>query len=344
MAYLKPWGPLKWVLPRINVERWALLGTISVEERCLATFRGLDAHLWSSQLLVIRDPDTLDRATFEKRIALRKEEFLTAGASAEAFADVPLLADLDAIQANVEQLLASQARNVVLDISAMPKRWFFPVLKMLLGDGRAENIVVTYASPVTYGEQLAENPSPIVMLPGFAGEGRQDYHSIVIGIGFEPLGLANLMKELRVKRIRMLFPFPPGPPGYNRNWMFVKSIEDMTRTQSIEPPDRQAIHMFDCPHIFDALSDMTNGGALSTVLAPYGPKPMSLAMCLFSLAVAKANKSLAPVYYAQPRRYAIDYSAGIRIDALGDADVKAYVVKLAGRSLYELQTPKVLPD
>jgi len=336
MAHLKPWGPLRWVLSRIKGERWALLGTVSVEERSLATIREVSARLSLAQLLVIRDPDTLDGEAFEERIALRKTEFRSSGAPSDSFSEVPLLANLDTVNANVERLLAASARSVVLDISAMPKRWFFPALKMLLRDDRAENIIVTYASPLTYGEQLAENPSPIVMLPGFAGEGKQDYSSIVIGIGFEPLGLTNLIKELRVKRIRMLFPFPPGPPGYYRNWMFVKSIEDMTRTQSIEPPDRQAIHMFDCPHIFNALIDMTNAGTMSTVLAPYGPKPMSLAMCLFSLAVANANGASVPVYYAQPRRYAIDYSAGVRVGASGAADVKAYVVKLAGRTLYEL--------
>jgi hypothetical protein len=174
------------------------------------------------------------------------------------------------------------------------------------------------------------------MLPGFPGEGRHDYHSVIIGIGFEPLGINNLIKELRVKRIQMLFPFPPGPPGYNRNWMFAKSIEDMMRTQDIQPPNRQAIHMFDCPHIFDALLEMTGGGSLSAVLTPYGPKPMSLAMCLFSLAVTRAKRPAVPIYYAQPRRYAIDYSTGIRPDASGLPDIKAYFVKLNGRILYGL--------
>jgi len=337
MDALRPWGSLDWVLSHIDVSDWAVLGTVSVEDRSIATVSAMGAALTSARLFAIHDPDPLDPQEVLKKLTERKREFAQLGIKDDnSYVDTALMATLDDINTEVDALLKTGAANIVLDISAMPKRWFFAILKILSGDDRVKNLLVTYASPQSYGTVLAENPGPMVMLPGFAGDGAQDYHSIIIGIGFEPLGIANLLKELRLKRIRLLFPFPPGPPGYNRNWMFVKSIEDMTRTQSIEPPDRQSIHMFDCPHIFDALCEMTNSGKLGSVLAPYGPKSMSLAMCLFSLAIAQARRPLVPIYYSQPTRYSIDYSTGIRRDTAERPDIKAYIIKLFGNGLYQL--------
>lgn len=331
--HLRPWGALRWLFPKLGKSQWALLGVVSVEDRCLASFQELRPA--NARLLAIYDPEPLNPEAFQHSIEKRQQQFQELGVSESSFAAVPLLANLDNVKAQVEEVLRFDNPNIVLDISTMPKRWFYAILKILLSDKRAQNVVVTYATPAAYGPTLAENPSPIVMLPGFAGEGGQEYNSIIIGIGFEPLGLTNLIKELRLKRIRLLFPFPPGPPGYHRNWMFVKQIEDMTRTQSIEPPDRQSVHMLDCPQIFDSLCEMTEGAEISSVLTPYGPKPMSLAMCLFALAAARARKRLVPVYYAQPKRYASDYSTGVRT-VENIPDVNAYCVKLGGNAIYAL--------
>lgn len=130
----------------------------------------------------------------------------------------------------------------------MPKRWFFPILKLLTRDERVQNLLVTYSTPTKYGEILSENPDPIRMFPGFAGSGTTEYDSVVVGIGFEPLGIPNLFTELRISKIRLIFPFPPGPPAFLRNWMFVKLIEEMTDTQEIETPgpdvDPFVLHLF----------------------------------------------------------------------------------------------------
>ena len=117
--------------------------------------------------------------------------------------------------------------------------------------------------------------------------------------------------------------------------MFVKQIEDLTKNRKIDPPNRVHIDMYDCPQVFDALCDMTNNGHQTSAIAPYGPKTVSLAMCLFALAVAAAGRPRVPVYYAQPCRYALDYTSGIRMR--GNApDVTGYCLRLAGRDLYTL--------
>lgn len=80
---------------------------------------------------------------------------------------------------------------------------------------------------------------------------------------------------------------------------------------------------------------MTDNGLLTSAIAPYGPKTVSLAMCLFSLAVAKLGLPRVPVYYAQPLRYALDYTEGV--GQVGDApSTTAYSLRLSGRDLYDL--------
>jgi hypothetical protein len=279
--------------------------------------------------MTIFDPDPLDEGALRNRLSFRSKEFVSLGVPEATIAETQLLSDLDSINDQLNNFLAVASPDVILDISTMPKRWFFPILKLLTQNEYVRNLLVTYSSPLKYGEVLSENPDPIRMFPGFAGSGTTEYDSVVVGIGFEPLGIPSLFTELRINKIRLMFPFPPGPPAFLRNWMFVKLIEEMTDTQEIETPDRVSINLFDSPQVFDALRQMTDSGSRSAVLAPYGPKPMSLAMCLFSLAANNASKAAVPVYYSQPRRYAADYSTGIR-------GTHAYCVKLAGKNLYSM--------
>jgi len=326
---LRPWGDLDWVLGHLPGKRWSLLGAVSTEDRCLATLDTLKGCDGRSRFLAIIDPDPLDKTLFISAIENRKKEVIALGVRQSEVVDVKLMAGLDDIEQEVLKFLEKASSDIVLDISSMPKRWFFPVLKFMLSDARVENLHVSYASPLSYGEILSENPEPIRMLPGFSGDGGTEYESVIVGIGFEPLGVPNLFTELQINRLRLMFPFPPGPPAFMRNWMFVKLIEEMTEAKEIDTPDRVSLHLYDCPQIFDALREMTDTADRTSVFAPYGPKPMSLAMCLYSLAASEAFKRPIPVYYSQPRRYAPDYSSGVRGNS-------AYCIKLSGRNLYAL--------
>lgn len=105
--------------------------------------------------------------------------------------------------------------------------------------------------------------------------------------------------------------------------------------RAVEPPDRVHIHMYDCPQIFDALLEMTDRGQRTSAIAPYGPKTVSLAMCLFSIAAANGGLPRVPVFYAQPHRYALDYSTGIKMKG-GRPDTVGYCLRLKGRNLYSV--------
>jgi hypothetical protein len=335
MTKYQPWGHIDWTLERMPEQKWSLLGALSTEDRCLATLAHRAQSLDVAHLLSIRDPEITDNVALKRKLEEREGQANAILGPSLSMPIVGLLDSLDKIRESVNSFFNTARPSVLLDISAMPKRWFFPIVRMLLENAETKNLVVTYTSAVKYAEHLAENPEQIRVLPGyFADNGRTEHKAFIVGIGFEPLGLYSLLHEVKPDKIQLIFPFPPGPPGYNRNWRFTREIDALTEGE-IGALDRVHIHMYDCPQVFSALSRMTDAGQKTSALAPYGPKTMSLAMCLFSIAAAASSKPLVPVYYAQPRSYSMEYSVGIRrINGL--PDIQAYCIKLAGRSLYEL--------
>lgn len=335
MTILRPWGHLDWLLGKVGGADWSLLGCLGTEERSTAVPHHLGRQSFErARLVTIREPQPLDSEAIAARLQNRRNALHERDYGDGDFRDADLLADLDEVRSNLLELLDAGARKLIIDITSLPTIWFFPLIQLALEEARLTDIIVTYTSAIGYAEVLSENSGPLRPLPGFFVEdGRSQHDSIVVGIGFEPLGLVPLLQDQRASKIRLIFPFPPGPPGHHRNWMFVKQIETLTQSEQIDPPDRVHIHMYDCPQVFDALCDMTAVGTETSLLAPYGPKTVSLAMCLFSLAAASADRPRVPVLYAQPLRYAIDYTTGIKMR--GDVpDITAYSIRMNGRNLY----------
>ena len=115
----------------------------------------------------------------------------------------------------------------------------------------------------------------------------------------------------------------------------MRTLEAEVENRNLRAEDRWQIHTFDVPSAFEALRRVTKDGQRSCALAPFGPKTLSLAMCLFALAASRAGREPVHIYYSQPRRYAIDYTSGVgEID--GVPDIKAYCLRIDGRDLYSL--------
>jgi hypothetical protein len=103
-------------------------------------------------------------------------------------------------------------------------RWFFPLIRFLMASTTVETVIVTYTSATAYGEQLASDPAALGPLPTFDEPRSSDrYDELVVGVGFAPLGLRELF-EADIGKIRYLFPFPPGPPNFFRNWQFLRTL------------------------------------------------------------------------------------------------------------------------
>ena len=331
----RPWGQLSWLIGKLSAADWSFLGTLGTEDRCTAAFQELAPLVGRQKLLKVLDPHVTQENLFNQRFAEVEATFVKAGADNKNILEVNLLENIDRIFEVAETFKQDSGGKIILDISSMPKRWFFPFIRFFTQDPHVDDLIVCYSVAGKHGDQLSSDPLPVGPLPTFdRPRTGTDYDDLVVGVGFAPLGLKDLF-DFDIEKIRYLFPFPPGPPNYFLNWEFLRSLESEVKNRSLRTEDRWQVHTFDVPDAFEALCRVTNSGARTCALAPLGPKPHSLAMCLFALALERAGLQPAHVYYTQPRRYAIDYSVGTSKQN-GAPDIKAYCVKLNGRQLYEL--------
>lgn len=224
---------------------------------------------------------------------------------------------------SINNFLKSGSENLIIDISAFPKKFFFPIIKLILLNKNIKNIVVTYTTPQKYCEDdLSWNPESWSHLPLFmpVQYPEQPIDLAIVGVGFMPFALPKLLLgKYNATPVKFLFPFPPGPPNYQRTWEFVRKIEKSFNFKSTDNLIRVDSNNF--PDAYNYLVSETDNGNKKAIFAPYGPKPISLAMCLY------ASKYNSPVYYTQPRDYNPEYSTGIK-------ETFAYCIKLNGVDLY----------
>lgn len=339
----RPWGPLLWTLDRLAAGPWALISVAGTEDRSVAVKRNLtQSNLITSLFLRIEDPDPADPEKYKVRLDETQAQICRNSDTPVTVRQVELLEAIDVIDSCAQEIIASSQGKIIVDITCMPKYWFFPLLRFLTESAQVTDLIVTYASAEKYAEHISSNPRPLAELPTFDGEKADAVdEDLIVAIGFAPLGLKDLFST-RINRVKYMFPFPPGPPHDSRNWEFLRELQEQVEyrnpaeRRSYSPrDDRWHVHMYDCPANFDALCRFSFDGAIPVALAPFGPKTVSLAMCLFALAVERETDRRTPVHYTQPMRYALDYTTGIR-NTNGVDDIRAYCVKSRGRYLYQL--------
>jgi len=290
-----------------------------------------------SDYLVLRlrdDPASRFYAECERRTDENQRDLIAKGLPAGCVRAHDLLGGFGTAAIDIEHaLVETPANNLLIDITSMPKRIFFFLIKRALeAQERFENILVTYAEPEGYTNlALAENPLRWNTLPGFdAPLKKPDDRRVVISVGYEPLGLPDLVLqgEFRGARTHLLFPFPSQPESIRRNWEFAKQLY----------PHPQADLAFDhvdslnVPEVYDLLCRIGDQGQTQMTLAPYGPKPIALAMALYASRYSCGVRRTA-VYYTQPTSYNPDYSSGLRVRA-GYEAINCYAIKRLGSFLY----------
>jgi len=305
----RPWGELDWLMSKSRAENWHVVGCASFEERCY----GLQSRLpgdsvISSLYFNILPPESSDRSNQTKKLARSIDQLKRSGVSEDQILEVQLHDSISNFINPLSEFLASTNGNIILDISSQPKRFFFPILKRIMQFSELNNLLVCYTKPEKYAEgELSWDPADWSHLPMYMAKDYRDSRTqlAIIGVGFVPLGLPDLLiGQYQDAEVKLLFPHPPGPPNYQRNWDFVRRIVSSYPTLSLN--DMQRVHALDMSDAFDKICQITNNGAYKTILAPYGPKPMSLAMALFAI------EEGVPVYYTQPSYYSADYSSGIK--------------------------------
>jgi len=186
-----------------------------------------------------------------------------------------------------------------------------------------KNFLVIYSGPDSYSkDSLSDNPQPWMTIPTFVADDEDGTETSIIGLGFMPLGLPDVLgtDSNQNKRIHFMFSFPPGPPFTQRTWAFIKEVSD---SRKIDPRELIRVDASSLPEMFERICAIGKNGAEKIIFAPFGPKPMSLAMCLYACQINSA------VYYTQPTSYNPEYSTGTSI-------ILAYCIVINQHNLYQV--------
>lgn len=327
MAQIKPWGSLQWLLPLIPGVTWDYIGCASFEERCVATPSVLSANRCVRKSIALRIADPPNRFSGEiERLTNQFERDIRASLTNTQIVQTELLSSVSEIYAQIDAELDG-SESVILDISALPKRFFLFMLRRLLARDSIRNLLVCYTTAGTYPEgALTQNAKPIDALPGFARIGEDGKPTLIVSVGYVAFDINDLIQQAKISNVKFLFPFPPGSPAFRRNWRLLHQlIPDMGT-----PLEIRRIHALDAFAALEWLKDF--GTAANGVLdmVPLGPKPHSLAMGLAYIALGDA----AQVLYPQPTTYRSDYSKGVGKTVDGQDAVTAYCLRKDGRNFF----------
>ena len=328
MTY-RPWGLLDWTLALATQQSWTFMGALGTEERSLAAWRWLRqiSRVSYCRLLEIHDLPSHHTPVAQQLLQERKREFLNSGGTVEAVgAPLDLLTELHRITAVARNVEARASTSLILDITSLPKRFSFPLLRYLEKSKRVRNLVLTYTVPKKYieDEPLSKNATDWLNLPGFQGEaGKQE--TLVVSVGFMVESLQNHISTINKREsVKVLIPFPAPVSALRRTW---ESIYHLESGRSREKFEHHRVASTDLPAAFDRIVSLARASSCKLAFAPFGPKPISAAICLF------ATRSNCSVYYPQPRIYNPRYSTGVG-DIYGKSAVYAYWLKHNGKSLY----------
>ncbi len=360
---IRPFGPLRWILEKLSqADGWSIIGALSAEDRCLTATQELlqlcpDS---SGKLLdIMPHPGSVLQETAAHTTASEAKRRANRGpiqtdlASRIEFVDA---GSIDRPEGDLNNLIATLAEgcpaNAVLDVSTMPKRFFFPLLTVCCESNRIQNLVVANTSPIRYGDVLSGDADDWKPLPLYQADpfDASSEATLIAGVGYQPLKIHDILAGNHSRRvaIKLLFPFPSIHPGSIQNWRFVQHVMEGRRSTETgdnrSSPEIIRVPIGDVSLTFDRLLQQSQAGQVkSLILAPFGPKPISLAMCL--LGVARRARGSDPdtgapilptaIGYTQPRWYHPDYSTGVS-ETNGIPDVMAFCVRLNGRDLYSL--------
>jgi hypothetical protein len=332
----RPWGRMDSVLRGYTNQEWAFLGCLATEDRSIAAYKLLQSIGKVSNALVFHVKDSPSRfdSSINAKIEKLRIEWRNLGLVDDQIVPRDILGPHGEFATDIDRFINGlQATNVLIDISCLPKRFFFLILKKLIsGLPNVQNILACYTDAQEYSkERLAENHSSWAPLPGFIAPANEpDEKKLIVSLGYEPLGLPDLYSNglFNSSDIEFLFPFPASPESISKNWKFLQRLMTIrsgsTNIRRIDP--------LNVPDVFELLSSLTDKGLTYSTLAPFGPKSISLAMCLF--AISCSAKSSAPsVFYTQPTVYHPEYSIGVKAHK-GIPFVNTYCLRLHGQNLY----------
>jgi hypothetical protein len=226
--------------------------------------------------------------------------------------------------------IASQHDHVWLDITALPKRFFFPILKILLKSQGLQNLMVTYTMAEKYSDedlhQDIQSPEYLPLYSPSTASG-DDPQGLLVSVGFESSGVIQILDGHDYSPVTVMVSYPAPPPFFGRNWDFLRYAVKSVPGEHLAI---KGVSVTDVSSVFDMLKNRTAEAEGITICAPFGPKPASLAMSLFVAGPGSANCA---VMYTQPKYYNPKYSLGVAKDSSGPV-IFAYPIRLNGAAIY----------
>lgn len=335
----RPSGQLTWLLNKFDrIVDWSVVGMISVEERSLATISELKrlGKLGTSSFIKAEPskvrPNRFLKST-QKKLNQRQKEAKHIAGTGMVCNTVDLLCKEEVLIQACRDSLSRCGPNLILDISSMPKRFFFPLVGLALRSGKFENIFVSYSVPKTYGDILSEDPMPWSPFPTFGAIDLPRDLKLIIGVGYQSLRLHEIVSEFHVdpNHIELLLPFPSTQPGFTKNWEFIRQLK--VQLGQLHDRSIKRVPITNTSIAFDRIVGITNKGATAAVLAPFGPKPVSLAMCLYGIYCQDKNIPVA-IGYTQPQVYSDEYAIGTAIGSDGNPNIHAFCIQLNSKNIY----------
>lgn len=165
-------------------------------------------------------------------------------------------------------------------------------------------------------------------LPGFGGTLVRENRTLVLGVGFEPIDIPTLRREYKESnpKVRIVLSFPSNPDAVRREWLTLRKILRLENPATFQE-DIVTLSPHDSEAVYHQLETWKRSGE-RLMMAPFGPKPHTLAMALFSI------KESCNIFYTQPRSYNPDYTRG-------EGDTWAYIVKWDGIPCYDRQQQQI---
>lgn len=328
----RPWGHLDWVLSNLPEDDFFFVGCVGTENRCISAFAELSKNnrICGQSFVEVID---VKSDYYDEAVARRTKNFnelLSVGMAESDVTSIGLLSNEEEIISWINNFIP-KADRLIIDISSLPKRFFFPAIKLLIKKTAIKDLLVTYTVPKSYHSgNIAERPSDWRALPLFGSQEFPDpkYELAIVGVGFLPFGLPDLLKSgFLGAKPHLFFPFPASPSTYFKTWDFVRQIEASLELDTNSQLSR--INGMDPSDTFDHICWLTEKNHKKALFAPYGPKPMSLGMAIY------ATLSDSPVFYTQPRVYHPDYSSGVRYKN-SRPEIYMYCLRLDGRNLFSI--------
>jgi len=298
--------------------------------------RGL---LGEEMLYEIEDRDSKYSPPQKGAMAAARARYAGSGGSLPRLVTRDVFCTPDDVIPPLEQFLADveNRRSVLLDVSSLPKRVFFPVLRRLLESDAIADIAVSYTFPQSYADELAVNYADADDLPGFGRPFPEPENQLVlVSLGHDYVGAAKALRMVadRASRRQVLLPFPAGPASLKKAWESVRALKPYLIDSEQEPV---RVDPRDVSDAFDIICGLSSEAGQTLVLVPSGPKTISLAMCLYAIARPDTG-----VVYSQPSAYNPEYSKGVALlpgTSSGAPECYAYCIRLAGRDFYNLEGP-----